>query len=432
MPGTSVWRGMLGLADAVVESVELDEERGWLIARVRVRVRVRKGAMLRCSRCTARAPRYDRGTGRRRWRHLDAGVLMVWIEARLPRVSCPACGVCVARVPWARAGAGHTFDFERQAAYLATTMNRSAVSYLMRIAWRTVGAIITRYWQDVDDVFDRFENLTRIGIDEISYKKGHRYLTVAVEHDTGRLLWAAPGHDRETLAEFFDLLGPERCAKIALVSADAAGWIKAAVREHCPNAVQCADPFHVIAWATEALDEERRTAWNNAAGRAKALPRHQRSQRGATTTGPAKSLKHARYALWKNPENLTDTQRHQIDWIAKTDPRLYRAYLLKEGLRYVFAVKGNQGREALDKWPAWARRCRIPAFIKPAEKVHKNRQAIDAALHHRLSNALIESTNTKIRVITRIAFGFADPNALIALAMLTLGGYRPTLPGRST
>jgi transposase len=424
--GTSVWREMLGLANVVVESVELDEGRGSLTARVRVRKRM----ALRCSRCTARAPRYDRGTGRRRWRHLDAGVLTVWIEAELPRVSCRSCGVCVALAPWARAGAGHTYDFDQQVAYLATTMSKAAVSYLMRIAWRTVGSIVARYWQDIDDVFDRFENLTRIGIDEISYKKGHKYLTVVVDHDTGRLLWAAPGHDRDTLAEFFDLLGPERCAEITLVSADAAGWIKAAVRQHCPNAVQCADPFHVIAWAAEALDEERRTAWNNAAGRVKAVPRHQRGNRNGTATGQARSLQHARYALWKNPNNLTENQRRQIDWIAKTDPRLYRAYLLKEALRYVFMVKGVEGREALDKWLAWAWRCRIPAFVKLAEKVKKNREAIDAALHHRLSNALIESTNTKIRVITRVAFGFANPHALIALAMLTLGGYRPTLPGR--
>ena len=425
MRNTSIWPRLLGLEKTVVEDVQIED--GGLVAHVRLRANAR----LRCSRCLRPSPRYDQGQGRRRWRHLDAGRLPVSIEADAPRVACRTCGVNVAHVPWARAGAGHTHDFDQQVAYLATTMNKTAVSYLMRIAWRTVGAIVTRYWQDVEDTLDRFENLTRIGIDEISYKKGHKYLTIAVDHDTGRLLWAAPGRDRDTLAEFFDLLGPARCAEITLVSADAANWIKAAVKEHCPNATQCADPFHIVAWATEALDEERRTAWNNAAGRARGVPRHQRNRRENTSTGHAKSLKHARYALWKNPENLTDNQRAQIGWIAKTDPRLYRAYLLKEGLRYVFAVKGDEGREALDKWLAWARRCRIPAFTKLAEKVKKNREAIDAALHHGLSNALIESTNTKIRVITRTAFGFADPHALIALAMLTLGGYRPTLPGRT-
>jgi transposase len=162
-------------------------------------------------------------------------------------------------------------------------------------------------------------------------------------------------------------------------------------------------------------------------GPAQTPTRHAR----AYSSGAAKDLEHTRYALWKNPENLTDNQRLQIHWIAKTDPRLYRAYLLKKALRYVFAVKGEQEREALDKWLAWARRCRIPALVKLAEKAKTNRRAINATHDHGhgLSNAPIESTNTKIRATTRTAFGFTDPHALIALAILTLGSYRPTLPG---
>jgi len=103
---------------------------------------------------------------------------------------------------------------------------------------------------------------------------------------------------------------------------------------------------------------------------------------------------------------------------------------LKEGLRHVFSVKGQDGKEALDRWISWARRCRIPAFIELARRIVKHRDTIDAALDHGLSQGLIESTNTKIRVLTRIAFGFHNPAALIALAMLALGGHCPTLPGR--
>jgi transposase len=132
----------------------------------------------------------------------------------------------------------------------------------------------------------------------------------------------------------------------------------------------------------------------------------------------------------RNPENLTPQQQAKLAWIAKTNPRLHRAYLLKEGLRYVFAVKGDAGKQALDLWCDWAQRCRIPAFVNLGRKIKRHRRAIDATLDHGLSNALIESVNTKIRLITRIAFGFKDPHALIALAMLSLGGHRPTLPGR--
>jgi transposase len=97
----------------------------------------------------------------------------------------------------------------------------------------------------------------------------------------------------------------------------------------------------------------------------------------------------------------------------------------------VFSVKGDQGKQALDRWISWARRCRIPGFVDLARRIVKHRQAIDAALDHGLSQGLIESVNTKIRLLTRIAFGFRSPEALIALAMLALGGYRPSLPGRA-
>jgi transposase len=97
----------------------------------------------------------------------------------------------------------------------------------------------------------------------------------------------------------------------------------------------------------------------------------------------------------------------------------------------VFAVKGEAGREALDRWVAWARRCRIPAFVELQRKVVRHRAAIDAALDCGLSNALAESTNARIRVLTRVAFGFRSPEALIGLALLALGHARPALPGRS-
>ena len=150
----------------------------------------------------------------------------------------------------------------------------------------------------------------------------------------------------------------------------------------------------------------------------------------ARASGHAKSLKHARYALWKNPENLTDRQQAKLAWVAKTDPRLHRAYLLKEGLRLVFQLPYDEAVEALDRWIGWARRCRIPAFIDLQRRIVKHRDSILAAIEHGLSNGRIESVNTKIRLITRVAFGFRSPEALIALAMLNLGGHRPTLPGR--
>lgn len=434
MRDARLWQRLVGVdrRRVVIEGVTFDEAAGAVV----VQVRPRRPKKRRCGRCGARAPLYDQGGGRRRWRGLDLGTTRVFLESDAPRVCCPDHGVVVAQVPWARHGAGHTRDFDDTVAWLAVQCSKTAVTELCRIAWRSVGRIVTRVCAEVDAGLDRFAGLRRIGIDEVSYKRGHRYLTVVVDHDSGRLVWAAVGRDEATLERFFDLLGPERSAALTHVSADAADWVARVVGRRCPNAVRCADPFHVVSWATEALDEVRRRAWNDARALARAEPRRGVGRpRADAPPRPghqrARALAQARHALWKNPENLTERQREKLAWIARTDPRLWRAYLLKEGLRHVFVLKGEAGKEALERWLAWAQRSRIPAFVELGRRVRRHRAAIHAALEHGLSQGLIESTNTKIRLLTRLAFGFAKPEALIALAMLALGGYRPPLPGRA-
>lgn len=432
MRDVSLWRSLLGVEKAVLERVEFDEAALVLVAHVRPSARQRG----RCGVCGRRSPGYDAGPGRRRWRTLDLGTIRAELEAATPRVRCREHGVVVAAVPWARHGAGHTYAFDDQVAWLATQASRSTVTELMRIAWRTAGSIIARVWDDVDAAHDRFAGLRRIGIDEISYKRGHKYLMVVVDHDARRLVWAAPGRTSATVNEFFDLLGPERSAQITHVSADGADFIDTIVARRCPQAVRVADPFHIVKWATEALDEVRRGAWNEARALARKEPRRPPGRPGADApprpgSERAKALKGARYALWKNPENLTTNQQAKLAWVATTDPRLHRAYLLKEGLRVVFQLPYDEAVEALDRWISWARRCRIPAFVKLQKSIVKHRDRILAAIEHDLSNGLVESTNTKVRLITRIAFGFHSAQALIALAMLNLGGHRPTLPGRN-
>ncbi len=419
MRDVSLWRSLLGVEKTVIERVEFDEDADALVAHVRPASRYRG----RCGQCRRPCCRYDAGPGRRRWRALDLGTTIAFLEADSPRVKCPAHGVVVAHVPWARHDAGHTLAFDDQVAWLATRASKTTATQFMRIAWRTVGAIISRVWADIDAQHDRLAGLRRIGIDEISYKKGHKYLMVVVDHDTRRLVWAAPGRNSATVREFFTLLGEERCAQITHVSADGADFIDSMVAQMCPNAVRVADPFHIVKWATNALDEVRREAWNDARRQARSEPKRGRGRPPADApprpgSERAKSLKGARYALWKNPEDLTENQQFLLSWIATSDPKLYRAYLLKEGLRTVFRLPHKAAVIALDRWIAWARRCRIPAFVKLAKSIVKHRPRILAAIEHNLSNGLIESTNTKIRLITRMAYGFHSADALIALAML--------------
>jgi transposase len=452
--GARVWARLLGVEKTTVESVEFDEDEAVIVASVRPG----RGQRGRCGVCRRRSPGYDRGAGRRRWRALDLGRVQAVVEADAPRVRCADHGVVVAAVPWARHGAGHTLGLDQTVAWLATVCSKSAVTELMRVGWRTVGAIAARVWADTAAEVDLLGGLRRIGIDEISYRKGHKYLLVVVDHDTGRQVWASDGAAEQgaeqgadrgaeqgadrgadrgaergvggtglsgALSAFFVRLGPARCQQITHISADSARWMDKVIKLHCPQAVRAADPFHVVAWATDALDQQRRIAWNTARGAARGHSRHRRA------TGATQALKNARWALWKNPEHLTDRQTEQLAWIAKTDPALHRAWALKEGLRTVFTIarrNPTEAVEALDRWISWARRCRLPQFVKLAQRVVRHREQIIAAIEHRLTNALTESTNTKIRLIIRRAFGFHSAQALTALAMLSLGGHRPTLP----
>ena len=192
-----------------------------------------------------------------------------------------------------------------------------------------------------------------------------------VDHDTGLLIWAAPGREAKTVHAFFDTLGEERSALLTHLSADGADWIAGPAAARAPQAVLCADPFHVVSWATGALDEVRREVWRTARQAGAITPVRHRSRTIRLSSGDARDLKHARYALWKNPENLTGRQEAKLAWIEKTHPYLWRAYLLKEGLRTAFKLKGEEGKDALTRWLSWAARCRIPEFTELGKKIRQ-------------------------------------------------------------
>jgi transposase len=241
-----LWEKLLGVERAVVERVVFDEGAGVLV----VSVRPRKGATRRRGVFARRCPWEDHGEGRRRWRTLDVGCIPVYLEADAPRVRCGEHGIVVVCFPWARRRARHTVMFEDQGAWLAWHARRSAVEELKRIAWRIVGVIVTKVVADAHDRKDPLDGLRRIDIDEISYKKGFKYLIVIADHDSGRLIWAAPGSDNKTLNEFFDALGKSRSAMLKEVSVDGADWIAEVVHSRCLNVKMNMDGLHTVQWAT--------------------------------------------------------------------------------------------------------------------------------------------------------------------------------------
>jgi len=382
------------------------------VVRVHVRPKVRRRG--RCGRCGELAAWFDNGDGARSWRHLDAGFATVELVAVARRVDCAGCGVTVAAVPWARHSSVFTRAFEDVVVHDAVVCNKQAAADRYAISWRAVNNMCVRLATEALGRVDLLDGLVAVAIDEVKYKKGHRYLTVVCDHFTGKVIWAAKGRSKETVGLFFDALGDERCAALSFVTADGAEWIRAVVAERAPDAVVCIDTFHVVSWATDALDEVRRAEWNRL--------------RQAGAAGKAKEFKGLRFLLRRNWENLTVAQRGTIRDLETANRRTFRAWQLKEELRDIFSMPPRAARRALSDWLYYARRSRLAPFVKLARTIVRYRDSIEATIEWRLTNGIAESNNASIGRIRTNARGFHDPQAFITMIMLDRTGLAPTLP----
>jgi transposase len=359
---------------------------------------------------------------------LDLGAARLFLRAEIRRLDCRRCGrVRTEDVRWARPGARFTRGFEDVVAWLAQRMDKTAVSRLLRCSWEAVAGIVTRVVADhLDDA--RLDQVYRIGVDEVSYRKGHRYLTVVADHDrAGAVIWAGEGKSGATLEQFFEQLGPARSAQIEAASADLHGGYARVIARRSPQARLCADPFHVIKIANLALDEVRRTEWNTArtaAGITRVSPLWRTRQNPA-----AQLIKHTRWALLKDPATWTEQQREQITQLRKARHVLFRAWILKEELRDLYRLPPGRRPDAhLDAWLARASRSRIPAVIDLSRTIRKHRDAILAAVDLGLSNSKLEGLNSKIRLINHRGYGHHTPTAVIAMIYLCCSGLTITLP----
>jgi len=342
----------------------------------------------------------------KRWRHLNLGSCRCTVECELRRVWCRDCGARPEAVPWARAGSGYTRDFEDLVAFLAQQMAKAPIARLLRIAWDSVGKIVERVVADqLDD--RRLHGLVAIGCDEISYRKGQRYLTCVADHASGRIIWARPGRNAATLQAFFDELG-EHKGSIRAVSIDMSAGYENAIRAAVPDAEVCFDPFHIVKLANEAVNEIRRADWN--------AQRKSKTPRG-------KWIKGVRWALVKAPERLTARQAVKLAEAQHANRGLYRAYLLKEELRALYHLPDpSLAAEHLKAWLAWASRSKLKPFVKLARTIRRHRDGILAAIRLGLTNARLEGLNSKVRLISHRSFGFHGPDPLIALIYLCAGG----------
>jgi transposase len=403
---TSAFNRLLRLPGASVIDVSFGTE-GVIVT---VRLRRRRRVCGRCGQTCRRLEIHDRRI--KRWRHLDLGANRCVIECELRRLRCRDCGVHLEAVPWARHGAHHTRDFEDVVAWLAQQMAKTPIAGLLRIGWDTVGKIVERVVADHLD-HTRLQGLVAIGVDEISYRRGQRYLTTVVDHQTGGIVWASPGRNAQTLQAFFDLLG-ERKQSIRAVSIDMSGGYQQAINASIPQADICFDPFHVVRLGQRAVDQVRRDEWNA----------HDRSH-----TPAGKWIKGTRWSLLKSPEKQTTDQLAKLGEVQQANKPLYRAFLLKEELRLLYHLDDPTLAPAhLDAWLTWASRSRLEPFIKLARTIRRYHDGILNAIRLGLNNGRLEGLNSRIRLISHRSFGFHSPAPLIALIYLCCTGINIPLP----
>jgi transposase len=394
---TTILARILALKQTRVVAVHLEPEGLMLDVAPSTRVPI-------CSGCFKRVHAvHDRYAGRC-WRHLDVAGMRLWLRYAIRRVPCPRCGVTVELVPWAEPQSWFTYDFEQHVAYLAQRADKTTLSAMMRVGWATVGSIIARVVARLRPN-DALDGLRLIGVDELSYRRHHQYVTVVVDHERGAVVWAREGKDAATLGAFFEELGKERCANLEAVTLDlSAAYIKA-VTEASPKARLIFDRFHVQRLAHDALDSVRRQQWR------------------AADADDKEAIKGTRFALQKNPWNLSEVEQGKLTEVQRTNRPLYRAYLLKETLaRILDGAQVNVARNKLLDWIAWAARSRLPPFRKVARTIKKYIEGIVAYVATGLNSGRSEGLNGKIRTITRRSFGFHSATSLIALITLCCGG----------
>ena len=398
-----------------------------------------------CPFCHKHCDYYDQPVkGTRSWRALDWGGTLVEIVGHTHRINCPEHGVVTADVPWSYPGSGFTKDFDLTVGWLATYLPRSTVSEYMRIDWETVGRCIHRTLNDIEpERSRRLDNLVNIGIDETSYKKGHKYITVIVNHDTNTVVWAAQGHGKGVLTQFYRQLTPQQLSSIKVVTGDGAKWITECVNEFTPDCERCVDPFHVVEWAMEALDEVRREVWREAYSEAVQLAKKHPRGKGRPKADDAEAaivkaarekaeeIKNSAYALGKAPEHLTENQQAKVAMIAENNNRLYRAYRMKEMLRLLLKIRDVEEAAAeLKRWLWWASHSRIKAFKELYQKIKRHKEHILNTIRLGMSNARIEATNNKIKLIIRKAYGFRNIQNMLDMVYLVCSDLKIPLPNR--
>jgi transposase len=391
-------------------------------------VRPRQKLLDRCPICGRKGKHYDNGrleSGH--WRSLDCGAAMVYLRYRVPRVTCPDHGVHTIRLPWADQKSNFTHEFEMQVTSVAQNSTKLFVSIMFVIAWATVGAIVKRVTDKLSYLMPTpLDNLRTLCIDETSYKKGHKYCLIITNMDTGLVIWSHIGFGKEILQEFFDLLNQRQRESITCVAGDGASWIAERVKANLPNAVFCLDPFHLISWFTEVVNDYRKIVYREL------------KEMAGQPVSSAKTKKmldlllsnNQRWFMIKNQEDLTGMEKKLIEAMAYVHPRMAAFVEIKELMRAITHYEYERAELELKRLITRMKRNPVESMKKLALKVERHKEGILNAVKFGISSAVSEANNNKIKVIIKMSYGFRNMQNMLSMIMLKCSFPQLPMVGR--
>lgn len=403
MRDTTLMQQALGLTPpwTVVRS-DFDTKAG----RLDVEIDFTPGSRFACPTCgAADCPAYD--TQRKTWRHLNFFQHQAYLNARVPRVRCETCGIRQVNVPWARPDSGFTLLFEAMVMTMVSAMPVAAVA-------RIVDEHDTRLWRVVHHYVDEGRartdaaEVSRVAIAETAARRGHDYITLFVDIDQARVLFATEGKDAATVAAFAEDLAAHggNPAAIEAVCIDMSPAFIKGVAESLPEAVVTFDKFHAVKIINDAVDEVRREAQ-------KSRP----------------ELKRTRYAWLKNETNLSTGQHAIIDSLAQSNLKTARAYRIRLAFQEFYQQPSRQDAEAfLNKWYFWATHSRLQPMVDAARTVKRHWDGIVRWHDSKIANGLIEGINSLVQAAKAKARGYRSIRNLKAMVYLVAGKLDLRLP----
>lgn len=349
-----------------------------------------------CSGCGETKRRIHDVKATRLWRHTDCWNAPTRIRATLRRVRCRHCGVRIERVPWARPRSRFTHAFEAEVLRRARDCSILGVCRQLGLHWTSVMRLIER-WVEESAARQFRRPLRIIGVDEVSYGRGHqKYLTIVWDHTRGRVVWIGQGRERDTLDAFFAKLGPRRSRRIRVVTMDMWQGYIGSVQTHAPLAEIEFDRFHIERYLTRALDEVRKQEFFRRGGMYR------------------DAIRGKKWLLLTKFRRLRRRKRRDLMALLTMNRRLFKAYLFKEQFEHAWTYRTEQGmRGFLQRWRRLLNWSRLMPLIEFYDMLMRHIDGVVAWARHRMTNAALEGNNSRIRAISQRAHGYRNPNNLM-------------------